>query len=247
MTDTSIQSLAERAETALADAEAALISEAAACRPPRVRRAARKTPAAATEALPAIMLAPPGMLATREDQTRYLLAGYVDAGGNAHGGRITLVSRASGARYTYRVRPPGGGKAGAACRKCVGGLWQGRPGYPCHTCHGTGVAGATGAPDRLFVAVLTGSDNTSDYTYLGQILRQPHPRYEHGRKSRIGPDAPSAKAAQWYRSRLFGGGDLSTVEVWHDGSCARCGRDLTDPLSVRRGIGPECYEKTMGL
>jgi hypothetical protein len=160
MTDTSIQSLAERAETALADAEAALISEAAACRPPRVRRAARKTPAAATEALPAIMLAPPGMLATREDQTRYLLAGYVDAGGNAHGGRITLVSRASGARYTYRVRPPGGGKAGAACRKCVGGLWQGRPGYPCHTCHGTGVAGATGAPDRLFVAVLTGSATT---------------------------------------------------------------------------------------
>jgi hypothetical protein len=218
-------------------------------RPPRVRRAARK-PAAPVQTIidaPGMPVAP-GQLGTREDQLRYIMAGRVDAAGNAHGGRFTLVSRASGSRFTYRVKPPTAGKAGAPCRKCGGsGCWQGRRNYPCFTCKGTGVnEGAAGAGERLFVSVLTGSDNVSDYTYLGQILRQPQPRYEHGRKSRIGDGAPSAKAAQWFLSRLFGGGDTSDVEVWHDGSCGRCGRDLTDPLSVSRGIGPECWEKMHG-
>lgn len=248
MTDTAlIQSLvrdAERAEAALREDEH---EHGPACdHPPRVRRArkaAPKAPAPREDAAPLPVNTPPGVLATREEQARYILAGRVDAGGNAHGGRFTLVSRASGARYTYRVKPPTG-KVGGPCRRCDGtGLWQGRRGYPCRACDATGVAEAS---DRLFVAVLTGSDNTSDYSYLGSIVTHPHPRYEHGRKSRIGPDAPSAKAASWYLSRLFGGGDVSQVEVWHDGTCGRCGRDLTDPVSVARGIGPECWEK-MGL
>lgn len=247
MTDTTIQSLVRDAERA----EASLATEwqsPPCAHPPRVRRAPRKAAAPAADPLPAIMAATPapaapGMLATREEQARYILAGRVDASGNAHGGRFTLVSRASGARYTYRAKPPSG-KAGAPCRRCEGtGNWQGRRGYPCRSCNATGVAEAS---DRLFLAVLTGSDNVNDYTYLGSIITTPHPRYEHGRKSKIGPDAPSARAAQWYLSHLFGGGDLSTVEVYHDGSCGRCGRDLTDPLSVSRGIGPECWEK-MGL
>lgn len=258
MTDTAlIQSLvldAERAEAALADewhpCDASghdHAEHAPAARPPKVRRAPRKAapaaPAPREDATPLPVNAPPGVLATREEQARYILAGRVDAAGNAHGGRFTIVSRASGARYTYRAKPPSG-KAGGPCRRCEGtGNWQGRRGYPCRACNATGVAEAS---DRLFLAVLTGSDNVRDFSYLGSIITTPHPRYEHGRKSRISPDAPSAKAAAWYLSRLFGGGDLSTVEVWHDGSCGRCGRDLTDPLSVSRGIGPECWEK-MGL
>lgn len=250
--DSQIQALvrdAERAEAALADEW----REPSAARPPKVRRAPR-APAAPAPALPTIIAetpaAPivPGMLATRDDQLRYILAGTVDAGGNAHGGRFTIVSRASGTRFTFRVKPPTAGKAGGPCRKCDGtGYWKGNRRYPCFTCKGTGVnGGAPAEPERLFVAVLTGSDNTSDYTYLGQILRTPHCRWEHGKKSPIGPDAPSAKAAQWYLSRLFGNGPLADVEVWHDGTCGRCGRDLTDPVSVARGIGPECAER-MGL
>lgn len=29
--------------------------------------------------------------------------------------------------------------------------------------------------------------------------------------------------------------------VQHEGACGRCGRRLTDPLSIERGIGPRCY------
>lgn len=29
--------------------------------------------------------------------------------------------------------------------------------------------------------------------------------------------------------------------VQHEGCCSRCGRRLTDPISIERGIGPKCY------
>lgn len=32
-------------------------------------------------------------------------------------------------------------------------------------------------------------------------------------------------------------------EVWHEGACGKCGRPLTDPVSIARGIGPECIKK----
>lgn len=31
-----------------------------------------------------------------------------------------------------------------------------------------------------------------------------------------------------------------TLHILHDGTCSVCGRPLTDPESVRRGIGPKC-------
>lgn len=34
------------------------------------------------------------------------------------------------------------------------------------------------------------------------------------------------------------------IEAWGSGVCGRCGRDLTDPLSSQRGIGPVCWEHT---
>lgn len=33
------------------------------------------------------------------------------------------------------------------------------------------------------------------------------------------------------------------VEVWHNGSCGKCGRVLKDPESIEVGIGPECRKK----
>lgn len=33
------------------------------------------------------------------------------------------------------------------------------------------------------------------------------------------------------------------VDVFHEGRCACCGRKLTDPTSIERGIGPDCYRK----
>jgi len=56
----------------------------------------------------------------------------------------------------------------------------------------------------------------------------------------VGADAANFRAFDWLTRRLRQGAALPAgVEVWHDGCCGRCGRRLTDPGSVERGIGPE--------
>jgi hypothetical protein len=32
------------------------------------------------------------------------------------------------------------------------------------------------------------------------------------------------------------------VEVWHEGTCGKCGRALTVPSSIENGLGPECIK-----
>lgn len=87
-----------------------------------------------------------------------------------------------------------------------------------------------------FVSVLTGADNESDYAFLGTIF----PRgFFHGKKSRIGADAPSAKAFAWFWRHVVQG-KVDGCEVWHEGKCGRCGRKLTVPESIETGLGPEC-------
>lgn len=89
-----------------------------------------------------------------------------------------------------------------------------------------------------FVSVLTGDDNDSSYTYLGTIFGDGN--FVITRKSRISPDAPSAKAFAWAWRRLNVGADLGKAECWHEGRCGRCGRALTVPESIESGLGPEC-------
>lgn len=125
-------------------------------------------------------------------------------GGNAV---VTLVSKRTGDRFTYRVRRA-----------------PGREGQP------------AGQPLPFFVSVLTGPDNQRDYKYLGTIFPD---GYRHGKKSQFTPEAPSAKAWSWTWAHL----DTDQVEVWHEGQCSRCGRALTDPESIQRGLGPICAEK----
>lgn len=100
--------------------------------------------------------------------------------------------------------------------------------------------GDTKAPPH-FVAVLTGPDN---YQYLGVIYGSKI--FTHGRKSRVSQDAPSALAFAWVWQRLTAGRVPESVEVWHEGRCARCGRRLSVPTSIETGLGPECEKKMVG-
>jgi hypothetical protein len=102
---------------------------------------------------------------------------------------------------------------------------------------------ATGEPrkDFFFVGVLSGSDNTSDYKYLG-FFNTTQMVYRHGTaKSKIAADAPSARAFAWVFNQVFVRWEMpSEVEVWHEGRCGKCGRRLTVPESIASGFGPEC-------
>ncbi len=47
-----------------------------------------------------------------------------------------------------------------------------------------------------------------------------------------------------YYSLLFNSyTQISGWEVWHTGRCSRCGRLLTVPESIEKGIGPECESR----
>jgi hypothetical protein len=96
----------------------------------------------------------------------------------------------------------------------------------------------------LFVSVLTGADNTGDYEYLGCIFED---GFRVTKKSRIRPEAPSARAFEWFWRRLSvarenpaARASLGQVEVWHCGRCGKCGRVLTVPESIESGLGPVC-------
>jgi hypothetical protein len=114
--------------------------------------------------------------------------------------RFTIVSTATGQRFTFRVRK------------------------------------ADGKP--AFVQLLSGSNNETDYEFLGTIFNEN--AYVHGRKSRIGERALSAKAFDFFIKRLLRGQMHEGIQFWHEGRCGRCSRALTDPVSIESGFGPEC-------
>jgi Family of unknown function (DUF6011) len=98
---------------------------------------------------------------------------------------------------------------------------------------------------NIFVGLLCGSDNTSDYKYLGRIALDRGSRFWAGRKQPrpgdISKSAPSVLAFEFVWNKLQAGSlGEQVVEIWHEGSCGRCGRKLTVPSSVKRGFGPEC-------
>lgn len=89
-----------------------------------------------------------------------------------------------------------------------------------------------------FVSVLS---SPSEYTFLGTVFEDG--TYRHGRRSSVGADAPSAIAFAWSWRWLSSSRLPPNAEVWHEGTCGRCGRPLTVPESIAAGIGPVCAGK----
>jgi hypothetical protein len=156
--------------------------------------------------------APEGYIADPVQAREFIL------GGNA---TFTVVSTKTGARYTYRVRV------------------------------------AKDNPRMFFVSTLVGSDNEADYAYvgffksiLGEGSRHVHTFMAKARDKDRGaimiagkkgnPDDVRFRALDWLLQSLILDRMPRTVEFWHEGRCARCGRKLTDPESIRTGYGPEC-------
>lgn len=96
-------------------------------------------------------------------------------------------------------------------------------------------------PKIIFVEVLTGPDNESDYRYIGFVRKNGNNwEFFYGKASKIKADAPNVIAFSYVFNNIAAGRCISNLEVWHEGKCCRCGRTLTDPSSIESGIGPEC-------
>lgn len=90
-------------------------------------------------------------------------------------------------------------------------------------------------PGKVLVGYLTGPDNTRDYLNIGN-LENGHLRVwrKHRDKNRV---IQAVKVA-------LGDPDAAReAYATESGNCSRCGRTLTVPASLNRGLGPVCAEK----
>lgn len=124
---------------------------------------------------------------------------------------VTIVSKKTGQRFTYKVeRPPQDKK-------------EGKPDF-----------------GFRFVKLLSGPDNTRNYTYMGKIRGRV---YEHKYNGKLAYDATSVVAFDWMLKQLVRGEiHLDKMEIWHEGRCGKCGKKLTVPSSIASGLGPECVK-----
>jgi len=167
-----------------------------------------------------------GQLATPADALRYMLGGKAT---------ITVQSRKTGARYTYKL---------SRAREIKEG--QSELDVP------------------IFVSVLSGNNNDDDYRYMCCLFASVGDDAAAGgrapvwtRGSKVAADAPSARAFKWMwgalamveateRDNPYGLGAThrwDQMEIWHEGSCSRCGRTLTVPESIATGLGPVCASR----
>ncbi len=115
-----------------------------------------------------------------------------------------------------------------------------------HTYHVQKVEANDRWAESYFARLLTGPDNTNDYTYIGKL--DPF-------TGQVNTTFKSASFANSFTLKLLNrvlarvwSDDHAAFEVHgyklhHEGYCGRCGRMLTTPESVKRGIGPECWKK----
>lgn len=147
-----------------------------------------------------------GQLTTAERVQHYMLAGSA---------KITIRSKVSGKRFTYKMT-----------RK------KGIKGQP--------------QPEFWFVNLLRGPNNEDDYQYMGIVKKSDTGKgliFTRTDKSRVTDDAVSMRAFKWMFARVSVNLLPEKLEVWHEGTCGRCGRSLTVPESIANGIGPECIKK----
>ena len=92
-----------------------------------------------------------------------------------------------------------------------------------------------------FVKVLNGTNNDTNYMYIGKLLA--NGTFSLTKGSKAGKDAPSVKGMEFISNRyLRSNNPHSSFEFYHEGHCARCGRTLTVPESIESGFGPECIK-----
>jgi len=93
------------------------------------------------------------------------------------------------------------------------------------------------------VSLLTGPDNTADYTYIGCVYKDSSDNlvFTTTKKSRVNYDSASVKVLIWALLVIGGAKPLPEgYDIQHNGRCGRCGRNLTDPDSIAAGLGPIC-------
>lgn len=92
-----------------------------------------------------------------------------------------------------------------------------------------------------FVFVLTGGDG--HYSYMGNMNVGSITARPAG-KSKFKPDSRAVRVFNFSMRIIAGKQELPKgYDIQHEGKCGACGRPLTDPESIKLGLGPVCRTK----
>lgn len=102
--------------------------------------------------------------------------------------------------------------------------------------------GASARTYSWFVDAVVGY---KDRRYIGLLVKPgASMEFRKTRGSKLEDKAEPILALQWFSHWVLNQGYApAQLEFRHEGRCGRCGRELTHPDSIDRGIGPECISK----
>jgi len=104
-----------------------------------------------------------------------------------------------------------------------------------------------GQEPPYFAKFLTGSNNETDYSYLGMLTPQMELRATAKSPANAATAHKPFRVLAWALHVLAGRKPLPEgYTMLHEGRCGRCGRTLTVPESIESGLGPECATKVRG-
>lgn len=95
------------------------------------------------------------------------------------------------------------------------------------------------APGKRIIGMLIGPDNTSDYEDFAFLTEQGFQVWKRFKSQKHSEYADIIL-------RIASGEVLDGYMLEVSKRCLVCNRELTDPTSLERGIGPHCWEKIHG-
>ena len=116
-------------------------------------------------------------------------------------------------------------------------------------------AADTDHKEAWFVQLLTGPDNSNDYTYLGMlypgVIDDKSVTFQLTSASKHNDKSVPVILLRQLLKRVWAGEqhliEEAGFKLHHEGKCARCGKKLTTPESVTAGFGKECLEILQGV
>lgn len=105
-----------------------------------------------------------------------------------------------------------------------------------------------------FVQLLTGPDNSNDYTYLGMlypgVINEKSVTLTLTKASKYHEKCAPVALLRRVLQRVWNDEqhliEEAGFKLFHTGRCGKCGRVLSVPKSILTGIGPECEKTLMG-
>lgn len=93
-----------------------------------------------------------------------------------------------------------------------------------------------------FASVRVRPEGKGAFEYVALVT--PEHQLRHTKGSTIHVEDPRYRALAFVLAALRKNEMPPACEIWHEGTCGRCGRKLTHPESIASGLGPECAGKT---